>query len=286
MSPRQAVQPLAVSERAEEESAHDARNNGTVRSVERAMLLLVALSESPAPATLHQLTQRASCSASSASRILSTMLKHHIVAQDPLTRKYRLGSQLAVLAHAQRATTDLRDVAAPYLKRLRVLTNETATLQALVNTTSVCLAREESTEQLRFTVTIGQSWPLSQLGATSRVMLAFMDEARVRAVLTEVAQLRDPEYAKQLRLDLRAIGSSGMTQTRAERISGSASLAAAVFESDGMVCGAISVSGPGERLTSSVMDHWQADVRAAAQSISQEFGFRGSYPAQRLGGRT
>jgi DNA-binding IclR family transcriptional regulator len=250
------------------------------------MLLLVALSESSTPATLHQLTQRASCSASSASRILSTMLKHRIVAQDPLTRKYRLGSQLVVLANAQSATTDLRDVAAPYLKRLRAVTNETATLQALVNTSSVCLAREESTEQLRFTVSLGQSWPLAQLGATSRVMLAFLDEPRRSAVLAEVARLRDAQYANQVRVDLRAIATCGITRTRAERVSGSASLAAAVFESDGIVCGAISVSGPGERLTDSVMDRWQADVRTAAQSISQEFGFRGTYPAQRSRGRT
>jgi IclR family KDG regulon transcriptional repressor len=257
----------------------EAHGDGNVRSVERAMLLLVALAEAPEPATLQQLIQKAGCSASSASRILSTMLKHRVVAQDPVTRKYRLGSQLAALAHAQGAGTDLRTVAAPHLRRLRELTNETASLQALVDTTSVCLAREESTHQLRFTVALGQSWALSRLGATSRVMIAFLDPRRMADVLSEAAKTHDKAYAQRLRANLPNIRLSGMTRTWAERVPGSASMAAALFDSTDAICGAICISGPGDRLTSALMDQWEGELRRVAQAISQELGFRGTYPA-------
>jgi DNA-binding IclR family transcriptional regulator len=246
------------------------------------MLLLVALAEASEPATLQQLTQKAGCSASSASRILSTMYKHRVVAQDPITRKYRLGSQLAALAHAQSVSTDLRTIATPHLVRLRELTNETVSLLALMNVTSVCLGREESTQQLRFTVAVGQSWPLSRLGATSRVMIAFLDPRRMTDVLAEVAKVHHKALAEQLRAELPTIRSSGTARTWSERVPGSASIAAGLFDSAGAICGAICLSGPHDRWTNQLMDTWVAEIRRVAQAISQELGFRGAYPGASL----
>ncbi len=251
---------------------------GNVQSVERAMLLLLALADTNEPPTLQQLTLRARCSASSASRILSTMLKHRVVAQDPLTRRYRLGSQLLALASAQRDSFDLPSLVLPYLKQLRDLTNETAVLSAPVGATNVVLARVESDDPLRYVVRVGDGFPVAALGATNRVMLAFMPPSLAQQVMDEAVRLHDSARIAQLNCDLGSIRASGFVRTWGERVPGSGSMAAGLFDDSGDLCGALALVGPGERLTNDAMDRFEGHVRAAAVAISQELGFRGNYP--------
>jgi DNA-binding IclR family transcriptional regulator len=212
---------------------------------------------------------------SSASRILATMLKHGVVAQDPTTRRYRLGSQLAVLANTRKEAADLRSVAAPHLNRLRDLTRETVAVYGRHGLERICLAQAESPQELRYAGRVGAAWPWSALGATNRAILAHLEPPEVDVVLAEITAAHGEERARAVVRELEPVQATGVARSRNERVPGSASLSAAVFDAAGCVCGAISIIGPAARLTDAVMDGWQDELRLAALATSQELGFRG-----------
>lgn len=119
---------------------------------------------------------------STVSRILSNLEGLEIVAQDPHSRKYRLGSGLIFLVSPLLAEFDTRKVAAPVLAELAANTEETCSLMAWENLESVCVEQIESPLRIKHTSPLGARYNTGY-SASIQVFLADAPEERVRSLV-------------------------------------------------------------------------------------------------------
>ena len=87
--------------------------NNHVRSVGRAVSLLIALAQAGRELSLSELSAQVCTPASTVHRLLNTLMNYHLVEQNQQTGKYRLGLQVLHLGTAVLQQLDLRQKHAP-----------------------------------------------------------------------------------------------------------------------------------------------------------------------------
>jgi IclR family acetate operon transcriptional repressor len=92
------------------------------------MSLLDALAQSDSGLGVNELARRIDVNASTASRLLATLLEAGLVTRSPGGGPYRLGLKLLALSDRVLAQLDVRELARPLLAALVAQTGETATL--------------------------------------------------------------------------------------------------------------------------------------------------------------
>ncbi|GAA0579519.1 IclR family transcriptional regulator [Actinomadura livida] len=202
-------------------------------------------------------------------RILRSLVSREMLEDDPGTGRYRLGSAAVALGVSALRGSNVRDAAAPVLRRLRNETGETTTLSGLVGDERVYLDQFESPHEVRMTVEVGRRFPL-HAGSSGKAILAFLPEERREAVLARpraALTARTVTGAAELRGELAAIAAEGTAVSLGERLPDAASVAAPLPGPDGAVHGSISVCGPLHRFTPEEIDRYRGLVRAAAAEI-------------------
>jgi len=118
----------------------------------------------------------------------------------------------------------------------------------------------EGRHAVKQTVEVGAEAPL-HLGASGKAILAFLPaDAR-------------PAAARAIEADLERIRKRGYAASVGERIPGAASVAAPVFDRDGVV-GSISAAGVAARSDARTTARYGAVVAAEARALSRELGWR------------
>jgi len=206
---------------------------------------------------------------------------HSLVQTGFLTRHMggpflRLGPRLLELAAVSHRSTDLVDVAYPVLHRLARETGETALLTELIGAESVCLARAESSQHLKVTYEVGQSYPL-HAGASSLVLLAGVPKTTQRRIIAGLVLKRYTENTITSRSDLcerlEEIRERGFAVSRGEFLKHVFAVAAPIeLNAPGLVASA-SIAGPLQRLTKVVAREMVKKVKKSALEVSQ--GIRG-----------
>lgn len=213
-------------------------------------------------------------------RILQTLVDRNLLTADPKTRGYRLGSASAALGARALRDSDLRAVALPVLRELQAVTGETTTVSALVPGGRVYLDQVVSTREIKMTVEVGRRFPL-HAGSSSTCMFAFLTAERQEEVLAgDLSALTDRTLhdAERLRARLTEVRLRGFAHSDGERQSGAGSVAAPVFDVDGVVVGAISICGPADRVDAVARDRYVPPLTTSADRISRSLGWRGGLP--------
>jgi DNA-binding IclR family transcriptional regulator len=124
---------------------------------------------------------------------------------------------------------------------------------------------------------LGRRYP-AYAGATGQVLLAHLDPEHLEAYLAEVEckalTERTVRSAAQLRLILARIGRAGVAASVGERVPDAIAVSAPVFDGEGRVACALTVSG--------VVSRWDREltlaacrtVKAAAERVSRDVGYR------------
>jgi DNA-binding IclR family transcriptional regulator len=185
---------------------------------------------------------------------------HRYVERDPAGR-FRLGGRLSELAAAAGGDPLLR-AADRILQRLRDSTQESAQLYRRTGEVRRCVAAAERTTGLRDTVPVGAELPMTA-GSAAQVLLAWEPPA-------EAAEIAG--RARFSAATLSNVRRRGWAASVAEREAGVASVSAPVFDADGHVVAAVSVSGPLDRLTRTPGRLHAAAVVAAGRSLSVAAG--------------
>lgn len=214
-------------------------------------------------------------------RILTTFVDKGMVVSDEKTRRYRLGPLAIALGTAFIEHLDLRSLALPVLERLSTITNETATLSLRYGDTRVYVDQATPDREVFMWVPIGKPFPL-HAGASSKAFLANLGDAFISSYIdrTELTKLThntisDPDA---LRADLRIVRESGYAISVGERQAGAASVAAPLFDHEGLPHGVISVCGPSERFLS-MLETSKSLLLEETRALSQQLGYR----VQKLG---
>lgn len=216
-------------------------------------------------------------------RILQSLSARGMVALDPFSREYRLGTAAAALGARALRDSDLRTVSLDVLRELRDETGETATLTAPVPDGRVYLDQFEGVHEIKMTVELGRRFPL-HAGSSGKCMLAFLPPGQ-RAALLAGALPRLTEHTivdpTALRAELAAIRDRGYATSGGERQHDAGSVAAPIFGVSGAVLGAVSVCGPRYRVTGDFVVRIAPKVAAAAGQISLRMGWPGEHRLDR-----
>ncbi len=218
------------------------------------MRVLNAVAESPCG--LADLCDRTNLPRATAHRLAVGLETHRLLARDG-DGLWCLGP--AVTELARHVKDPLLTAGAAVLPRLRELTGESVQLYRRDGSSRVCVAALEPPAGLRDTVPVGTRLPMTA-GSGAKVLLAFADSATQQAVLP-AAMFTDRTLAEVRR--------RGWAQSVAEREPGVASVSAPVRDSRGTVIGAISVSGPIDRIGRRPGTRWAADLVAAADALTR-----------------
>jgi DNA-binding IclR family transcriptional regulator len=140
------------------------------------------------------------------------------------------------------------------LARLRDRTGESAQLYRRQGDHRVCVAAADLGSGLRDTVPVGSALPMTA-GSAAQVLLAF-------------AAVEPPQGAAFTERTLSDVRRRGWAHSVGEREQGVASVSAPVFGPDGRLLGAVSVSGPLERLGRQPGRLHAAAVLTAAKELS------------------
>jgi DNA-binding IclR family transcriptional regulator len=229
--------------------------------IDKAVIVLTALERGPA--SLAELVDRSALARPTAYRIAVALEHHRLVARDPQGR-FVLGQRIADLA-SHRRTDPLEFAAGQVLSRLRDVTGESTQLYRRDGNMRRCVAVAERPSGLRDTVPVGAELPMTA-GSAAQVLLAWED-ARDVAELAEKARF-SPAV-------LTTVRRRGWAASVAEREAGVASVSAPVFDANGAVVAAVSVSGPIDRLTRQPGRLHAGEVVAAGRALSRAAGFRG-----------
>lgn len=208
-------------------------------------------------------------------RILMALRRLGYVAQDPQTKRFRLGAAALNLGSRARVLADLRSIAIEPLRRLSRDLDETALLTGLSQSrrTSVCLERVESLQPLRLSVEPGRNLPL-HAGASQKALLAFMPEVEAEAVIEgELERLCRSTITDRLKLrkELELTRERGFATSYEETNVGVWGVAVPVLSHADVIC-ALGVAAPSPRLDDELVRRAVQMSHAVAEEIAGAFG--------------
>ena len=208
-------------------------------------------------------------------RTLRTLCAENFVIQDPVTKRYRLGTRVIELAGGILANLDPFADAKPYMAALWQETQETVRFILQSGTMIVVANVLECPQSVRIVGNIGRRVPM-YCTAAGRVFLAFGSEMLRQEVLKVplVAQtahtLTDPDV---IRAQLEVIRRDGVAIDEQEMTEHASAIAVPVFDrGDDEPVACIAVMGPSARLTRTRLDALAPRMRDVGRSISQALG--------------
>lgn len=162
------------------------------------------------------------------------------------------------------------------LEKLAAQSGETVFLSWLDGHEGLCVGLVQSQHQLRFSIELGERFPL-YAGAHAKAMLAFQDDAFrdevYRQGLARMAPLTtlDRERIEQ---QLAEVRERGWAHTREEAAASVAGLALPLWSRDrSAVVGSVAIAGPQQRLDQAAVPRLLEALRDASGRLEDVIGF-------------
>ncbi len=246
-----------------------------VPAVERTVLVLRALSADGIPLRLSDLSRQLDLSKSTLSELLVTLEHFGLVERDGDSRAYRPGYALLELGSTMLQRLDIRQIARPYLARLRDAIGETAVLHIPLGQGAMIIERTESDHQLKVVASIGHRLP-AFAGAVAKVFLAARPDQDLPRMLKDRAlpnftpnSLTDPGRYRE---ELERVRRRGYAIDDEEYLPGVRAASAPVRDVRGRTVATITVVGSSARLGREQMRKAASQVLDAAEQVSHRMG--------------
>ncbi len=246
------------------------------QSVSRALALLQCFSDATPEWSLGDLALHVGLNKATVHRLLAALESEGFIVRSMRTGGYRLGPTLIVLGGCAMRSNDLRTVSRRALETLAAETGESTTLEVLSGSEVVILDEVSSRHLLGMSQDVGARLP-AHATATGKLLLAHLDDDLLTAALDRpLARLAPCTVTSKsaLRGQLGPIRTAGLAVTADELETGFVAVAAPVVDHAGVVVAAVSVGGPGNRLTGATLAYAVERTQAAAARISHELGAR------------
>jgi DNA-binding IclR family transcriptional regulator len=254
-----------------------------LNTVDRLIAIMSYLASANNPKKLTEIAKQLGFSKASTYRILCSLEKGQWVIRNTETGKYSVGYEILELGRSLLSNIDVKVVGMPHLIRLRDVTGETVGLSIYVGKERMFIEEMQSNHELRYITPLGKRLPL-WCGAVGKVILANINKDEADAILNELRQLGVPRLASgqildiaRLHRELAMIRRQGFAISREERERGTSAVAAAIFDHNNEIIGAINICGPCERFQKDVLKKHCVLVREAAENINQQMGARRSH---------
>ncbi|MFC0558830.1 IclR family transcriptional regulator [Halalkalibacter alkalisediminis] len=247
-----------------------------VKSVDRALQLIHLVSQNKEGRGVTELATHLDLNKSSIFKLLSTLVSHGYIEQDPNTKKYRLGYKYLELSSILLESIDLRTEAKPFLEELESLTNEVIHLVVYDQGEVIYIEKLEGSETLRTHSKVGRRAPM-HCTSVGKVILAHLPEHEVSAIIDKYGLPRHTEKTitdrDQFLLELQKIKRKGFGVEVEENEAGISCMATPIFDNRGKIVAAVSISGPSTRLTKERIERLSSILIEVGSKISRRLGF-------------
>ena len=248
------------------------------QSLERGLLALALLRDSPrGELGLTELARELGLHKSTVHRLLATLVRHDYVAQDPTTKRYRLGLGFLEPAHQAVEHLDVRRCALRPMHALAQESGESVYLNVPAGSRALCIDEVVGPQGVTLGSNVGVALPLHAT-ATGKCFLTWMPDADVDRVLGKDGleavtghTIRDREL---LLATLERVRAQGYAVNDEETESGVRYAAAPIFDERGRVAASISVGAPVLRVGRDDLPRLAVAVKVAAARISAALGYR------------
>jgi IclR family transcriptional regulator, pca regulon regulatory protein len=228
-----------------------ATDPGFSQSLERGLAVLSAFTPDRPALGISELGRELDLTRSTTHRYVATLATLGYLQQDASTRKYRLGPRVLDLGFSMLGSLELREIAAPHLRRLTDITGHTSNL-AIRDDTDVILidrvrGRPGRYHHLEFSLHVGSRLP-SYCSATGKALLAFLPRPDLDQILARIDLIqRGPRTLTNktaLLAELEQVRRTGVAVNDEELESALRSVAAPVRSRSGEVVAAVNVAIP------------------------------------------
>ncbi len=244
----------------------------SIRAVDRALDVLLCFSEESPELSMTQISEKVEMHKSTVHRLLATLEAKRFVKRDHVTGLYTPGSRLVQLAFLSLQSTDLREVAAPYMKKLNEMHRETITLSIMDDTDVVYVAVLESPQTVKLAAKPGQRLPAFST-ASGKVLIAYSNDDVVQKIFKQGVPhytpftIHDPETMNHI---LKLARERGFAYSEQEFEEGINAVAAPILDKNNQPVAAIAVAGPSFRLSAERMLDIGPSVASVAKELSKE----------------
>ena len=244
--------------------------------MDRAARLLTEVVHAPGSVTFTELAAATGLAKSTTSRLLLALERTGLVRRDDAGR-FRPGEIFVRFAWRGGAEAGLTEVAQPYLEQLGRDTGETVNLGVGWDGVVEQIAQVDSVYVIGATNWLGRAVPL-HCTAIGKVLLAYGAQ-KLRPGRLEWRTEQTITSRAALEAELAAVRQRGYAVIDGELEPGLVAVAAPVYRDGGAVVAALSVSGPGTRLTPPRIADVAAACTAQASALSAVLGHRPERPA-------
>jgi DNA-binding IclR family transcriptional regulator len=201
------------------------------------------------------------------------MEKVGVIERNNETGKYRLGLKLYELGNSVSLKKIMVDRARKYLEDLHWYLNETVHFATLKNGEVVYLDKIIADRNFVIISEVGKRLPAHCTGL-GKAMLAFLPESDVKRIIKEKGLKKFTKNTitnkKDLFEELKKIRECGYAIDNEEIEDGLRCIAAPIFNGDGEVIAAVSISGPSSRINETTYEEYSKHVIKTARLISEE----------------
>lgn len=247
-----------------------------VHSVERALSIIEALSRKSQGYGCTELGQLLNLHKSTVHRLLSTLQAYGFAEKDPDTERYKLGAKIIYLGLEALNSLDFRKVTIPYMRELVDISRETVQLAVLDGGEILIVERDHSPEAI--TVNLGLRGQV-HCTAEGKVLLAHCPRENAVSILKsrEMRQytINTITDVNQMISHLEKVRSQGFAINAEEMVEGVRAIAAPVYNHNGKVIAALSITGPSSRLSLERIYRLVNVLKETCTSISMQMGYRG-----------
>jgi DNA-binding IclR family transcriptional regulator len=248
----------------------------SIQSVVAGFALIRALEIHAAPMALKDLAAAAGMAPGRAHAYLASFCTVGLVAQAAEGGRYALGPYALALGLAALGRLDVREAAAPAMRRLRDAAGEAVHLSVWSGAAPVIVARLDGELPVPLTIRVGFALPLDA-SATGRIFAAFLPEAEHRAL---AGPFTEPSAGALLRRIVQETRVRGLARTDGLLNIGFVAVSAPVFDHEGRLAAARTVLGPEGRLDTAFEGEAAAALVRAAADASEAMGHRPALAVQ------
>lgn len=248
----------------------------SVPALQRGLAILERIARSRRGLTFAQLARYfGDVPKSSVHTLVLTLEREGYLAREEATGRYVTGSKLVHIAGVTLDSVVLRERATPLLHALVADTRMTAHLAVLERDEVTIVAKVDRPGTHRIATWVGKRMD-AHCTSLGKSLIAHIPEEDVDRLIAHRGLLRHNEYTivspARLKQELARVRALGYALDDQEEELGGRCVGAPVWNREGRVVAAVSISGHTDRITAETLEGFVARVREAADAISRELG--------------
>ena len=248
-----------------------------VKTLDKSITILTCLAESQNQLALKELTKITGLKTTTCFRLIKAMETMGLVERDPGSKKYRLGFKVISLGVSALNRLDLRQIALPFMTKLREETGETTNLSILDGTEIIFIERIQSEHLFNVNLSVGSRLPV-YCTSQGKAILAFLPEDEAEELMEKINFEKRTDKtlvtARSLKKELKAVRNNGFAINYEELEKGLCAIAAPIFNHNAYPIAAVNVSYAIARYEEpEPIDRFAKKVMDISEKISRSLGY-------------